>query len=92
MRSSTPLLLAIVLLFAGCDRATPSSDSDAEWERRTRAQRDAYDRQVRRADEQQDKADEQDRRFDDLLEKWEEQARRYDAILDAMEKQQGLKK
>ena len=89
MRSFTPLLVAIVLLLAGCDRATQDSDFDAEMERRTRAQMDTYDR---RADERQAKADQQDRRFDDLLEKWEQQARRYDAILSAMEKQQGLKK
>ena len=71
MRSSTSLLLAGVLLFAGCDRATHCSDLDAEWERRARAQMDSYDRHARRADEQMAKADEQIRRHDDLLEKWE---------------------
>ncbi len=58
MRSSTPLLLASVLLFAGCEQPTHSSDFDAELEQRTRAL-DIYDQQARRVDEQQATADKQ---------------------------------
>ena len=79
-------------MLAGCDQATRSSAFDAEFERRTRAQMDAYDRQTKRVDEMQAMQEEQSRRFDYLLDKWQEQARRYDAILDAMEKQRGLTK
>jgi hypothetical protein len=92
MKTSTLLLLASALLCAGCREPNQSSGFDAEWENRTRAQMDDFDRQTKRADELQAKMEEQNKRYDKMLEKWEEQARRYDAILEAMEKQQGGKK
>lgn len=90
MRTTVLLIVVGALLFSGCGRATQSSDFDAEWENRTRAQWDDYDRQTRRVDEMHAKGDEQNRRFDQLLDKWEEQSRRQDAILDAMERQYGI--
>jgi hypothetical protein len=92
MKILTLLFLASVLLCTGCRESNRTSDFDAEWEKRTRAQMDDFDRQTKRVDELQTKMDEQNKRFDKILEKWEEQARRYDAILKAMEKQQGVKK
>lgn len=92
MKIFTLLFLAGLLLCTGCRESPRTSDFNAEWEKRTRAQMDDYDRQTKRVDELQAQMDEQGRRFDKILEKWEEQARRYDAILEAMEKQQGVKK
>ena len=92
MRIFTSLLLASVLLVAGCDRDAPSPEFIAEWEQRTRAEWDTWDRQDERYEQHQAKIEQQAWRIDDLLDKWEEQARRYDAILTAMEKQHGLKK
>ena len=79
-------------LYTGCHEPRRTARFDEEWEKRTRAQMDDFDRQTKRTDEIQAKLDEQNRRFDKMLEKWEEQARRYDAILETMEKQQGMKK
>lgn len=86
------LFLASALLCIGCRESRRTSDFEAEWEKRTRAQMDDFDRQTKGVDELQAKMNEQNRRLDKILEKWEEQARRHDAVLDAMEKQQGLKK
>ncbi len=75
MRNSTPLLLASVLLFAGCEQATHSADFDT---RRTRAL-DIYDQQARRVDEQQATADKQQAKMDKQQAKTDKQQAKMDS-------------
>lgn len=104
----TPALALIfalaTLLLSGCKNLAPrQSDEDltADYWRRTFAQMDEYDRQLRRGQEDfdrqvklsrmnQSKLEDQAKRIDAILEKQEEQAKRYDAILKAMERQHQL--
>lgn len=92
MKHSFARWLILVPLIAGCGQNPDTAEFDKEWEERTQAQWDDYDRQLKLVDEQLARQDGQNRRFDKLLDKWEEQARRQDAILDAMEKQYGIRK
>lgn len=92
MKVFTLFLLASALLATGCREPRRASAFGPEWEKRTRAMLDDYEREAKRVDEMQAKTEELNRRYEKVLTKWEEQTRRWDAVLEAMEKQQGVKK
>ena len=93
----TLLLASLIFVSAtGCENRSSRTTSDAEWDaeyrKRTDAQVEEIDRQIRRVNTQQDLQAEQTERYDKLLERWERQSKRQEAILNAQEKQLGIKK